>query len=127
MSRRITALEVLAENLRLYMVRKGIESEAELAKLSKVSQKSINNILNRRHDPYLSTVNKLSSALGIEPYHLLCPAEDDKFLAVCQAWAQSDERGRDDLQTIAEAMIKKRDSRETEERGFPPAANSGRA
>lgn len=126
MNKRYPADEVLAANLAAMMQRKGIRSEAELAKLTGVSQKSINNILNRRHDPYLSTIYKLASKLGIEPYHLLCPADDDNFLALCSAWAQSDERGRDDLHAIAEAMLKKRDSREPEEDGRRPVANSSR-
>src|SRR5678815_5862393 len=59
---------ILAANLARYMKAKGVNSEPALEKLSGVSQKTINNILKKRHDPYFSSVNKLSAALGIETY-----------------------------------------------------------
>lgn len=108
MAKKGQAAEILAVNLGNLMRAKGIRSEPHLEKLSKVSQKTINNIVHRRHDPRLSTLESLARALGVELHQMLCPISDEKFLALCQAWAQSDERGKEDLRTIAEAILKKR-------------------
>jgi transcriptional regulator with XRE-family HTH domain len=107
MGKKQTVGEILAENLGGLMEVKKVDSGPKLAKLSKVSQKSISNMLSNRHDPYLSTVEKVAVALGISPFMLLCPDADKDFLAVCLAWAQSDERGRGDLHAIAEAILKR--------------------
>lgn len=125
MSKRAKAADVLADNLLGLMSAKGIKSEPQLEKISKVSQKTINNIAHRRHDPRLSTMEQLSTALGVELFHLLCPAEDQNFLALCLAWAQSDERGRDDLHAIAEAILKKRGT-VTERGASPPTIHRAR-
>ncbi len=119
-----SALSALAHNLARLLDAKGIKSEPALAKLSGVSQKSINNILNERHDPYLSTIEKLAKKLGIESFQLLCQERDDKFLAVCQAWAQSDDRGRDDLHAIAEAILRRKDRGADKEGGPISSANT---
>lgn len=110
MGKREPISDVLADNLGRLMKARGINSQPELHKLSKVSQKTINNIFNRRNAPQLDTVEKLAGALKVELYQLLCPVSDIKFLAVCLAWAQSDDRGREDLSTIAEAILKRRES-----------------
>lgn len=108
------------------MEARGIRSETKLEELSNVSQKTINNIKHQRHDPYLGQIEKLAEALGIEPYQLLCPAPDDKFLALCLAWAQSDDRGRGDLHAIAEAVLKKRDGGDRKDERQQPSAHRRR-
>ena len=108
---------ILAANLARYMKLKGVSSEPALEKLSGVSQKTINNILNKRHDPYFSSVNKLAAALGIETYQLLCSVEDEAFLAISLLWAQSDERGRADLFEIAQAILARRNNDGKRDRG----------
>lgn len=105
MAKKALAAQVLADNLGKLMELKKVDSGPKLAKLSKVSQKSISNMLSSRHDPYLSTIEKVAGALGIQPHQLLCPVADNDFLAVCLAWAQSDERGRGDLHAIAVAIL----------------------
>lgn len=107
MGKKTPAAQILADNLAAIMEAKKVDSGPKLAKLSKVSQKSISNMLANRHDPYLSTIEKIASSLGIQVYQLLCPMPDKDFLAVCLAWAQSDERGRGDLHAIAEAILKR--------------------
>lgn len=73
-----------------------------------VNPKTANNVENSRHNTKLQTIINLAKALGVEPYHLLMPVEDEKFLAVMQAWAQSSDGERDNLHVIAEAMLKRK-------------------
>lgn len=124
MGKRTAAAQTLADNLAKLMETKGIDSGPKLAKLSKVSQKSISNMLANRHDPYLSTVEKIADALGIGVHQLLCPVADQQFLAVCLAWAQSDARGRDDLHAIAEAILRRQSNGKISEGGHPSSANT---
>lgn len=123
MAKKPTAAEVLADNLGKLMELSENNSGPKLAKLSKVSQKSISNMLASRHDPYLSTIEKIADALGIQPHHLLCPDADKDFLAVCLAWAQSDDRGKGDLHAIAEAILKKRQIGTSQEGDRLPSTN----
>lgn len=95
--------DVLAGNFSRW---KDLKKPAKLG----VAPKTANNVENARHNTKLSTVAALAQSLGIEPYQLLLPVDDEKFLAVVQAWEQSDARGRDDLQAIAEAILKRRES-----------------
>jgi transcriptional regulator with XRE-family HTH domain len=113
MAKKRDAATVLADNLTLLMQVKKINSEPELEKISDVAQKTINNIRHKRNFPKLDTIEKLADAFGMQVHQLLCPLEDIKFLAVCLAWVQSDERGRDDLHAIAEAVLKTRERSET--------------
>lgn len=93
--------QVLAENF------KALREVKRPAKLG-VSPKTANNVERARHNTKLSTVSALADNLGVEPYQLLIPVEDQKFLAVILAWAQSDARGKDDLHAIAETILKRR-------------------
>ena len=124
MGKRTPAGQVLADNLGKLMELRQVDSGPKLAKLSKVSQKSISNMLANRHDPYLSTIEKIAGALGIQAHHLLCPDLDKNFLAVCLAWAQSDERGRDDLHAIAEAILKRQSRGDDQERNRLSSAHT---
>lgn len=72
-----------------------------------VSPKTANNVANGRHNTKLDTIVRLAKALGVEPYLMLIPLEDVKVLAVLEAWAQSDDSGRDTLFVIADAMLKR--------------------
>ena len=109
MAKRERAADVLAANLDKLLKARGL-SQPQLGEQSGVSQKTINNIVHKRNSPQLDSVEKLAEALGVELYQLLCPVHDDKFIALWLAWAQSDDRGKDDLRTIAEAMLKKHDA-----------------
>jgi transcriptional regulator with XRE-family HTH domain len=76
-----TAGEVLADNLKRIMATdQEFDSDRKLAKASGVSHKTINNILNGRHDVQISNVEKIAKALQIDTYQLMCPHIDAAFL-----------------------------------------------
>tara|TARA_R110002094_G_scaffold54390_10_gene65628 strand:- start:945 stop:1295 length:351 start_codon:yes stop_codon:yes gene_type:complete len=49
-------------------------SEAAISKKSGVAQKTINNILNSRHNPTLLAVERLAAAFRVTPWRLLDPS-----------------------------------------------------
>ena len=104
-----TARDVLAENLSALMAaREDVNSGPKLAAKSGASQKTISNILKKRHDPKLSTVEQIARVFGLEAHQLLCVnAPEDNFLLVCRAYNETDERGRQYLNATAEALLGK--------------------
>lgn len=105
MGRRKPAEKILAENY--IRLRDKKKAEGTLKALG-VSLKTANNVENARHNTKLTTVEKLAESLGIDTYQMLIPVEEENFLSVILAWAESDKRGRDDLHAIAEAILKRR-------------------
>lgn len=97
--------DVLAEN---YKTLRDLRKGAGLWKGPGVSPKTANNVEKARHNTKLQTIIRLADALGVEPFQMLLPVKDKKFLAVLQAWAQTDENERDNLHAIAEAMLKRK-------------------
>lgn len=95
------AREILAENV------KGLRDKPGAPAALGVAPKTINNIERARHNIQLDTLDAIARKLKVEPYHLLVPSDDQKFLDVILAWAQSDERGRGDLHAIAEALLRR--------------------
>ena len=78
---------VLAENLRFYMEKAGVESLRQLRDASGVSQSMISHMLNQKVDPRTTTLSKLAQALNIHESLLLDRtgenakmSEDDVFL-----------------------------------------------
>lgn len=109
-SRKRNALEVLADNLLSQMALPGNEDRSsgpKLAAVAKVDRKSVNNILNKRHYPQLDLVEKLAKALRVDPYILLCPAEDQQFATVCKAYSLVPD-SREYLIFTAKAILEKR-------------------
>ena len=102
-------LDVLADNLLAHMGLPGneaISTGPKLAGVAKVDRKTLNNILNRRVYPQLDSVEKLAKALKVDPYLLLCPAEDQQFATVCKAYSVSEE-GREYLVFSANVVLQK--------------------
>lgn len=99
------AEDVLAENFRRLRDKK---KDAGLWKGPGVSLKTANNIENSRHQTTLQTIKKIAESVGVEPFQLLLPVKDAKFLDVVLAWGQTDDSGRDNLHAIAEAMLRRR-------------------
>lgn len=99
--------DVLASNLAHLMSQSpDLSSGPKLAKASGVTQKTINNIVKGRHDPKLTSVEKIAKVFGVEAHQLLCPAaEQTAFLAVCRAYNETDDRGREILNATAEALL----------------------
>lgn len=59
------------------MLVKGVESERKLAKISRVDQKTINNLLTKPGMTVkLETINAIAKALNLEPWHLLLDLPD---------------------------------------------------
>lgn len=106
--------KVLAENF--VRLRDKKKADGTLKSLG-VSPKTANNVENARHNTKLTTVVKLAESLGVEPYQMLIPMEEEKFLSVILAWAESDPRGRDDLHAIAETILKRRGEQHGDEAG----------
>lgn len=99
--------DILADNLaHLMSTRPDLSSGPKLAKASGISQKTINNIVERRHDPKLESIEKIAKVFGMEAFQLLCPlSEQTAFLAVCHAYNATDDRGREILSAAAEALL----------------------
>lgn len=114
MGRRKPAEKTLAENY--VRLRDKKKSDGTLKSLG-VAPKTANNVENARHNTKLTTIVKLADALGVEPYQMLIPVDEENFLSVILAWAQSDKRGRDDLHAIAEAILKRRGEQHGDEAG----------
>lgn len=89
-SKRRTALEILAENIEAHMAQPGNEAISTgplLAAKAKLDRKTVYNLLEKRHYPRLDQIEKLARALRIEPYLLMCPAVDQQFATICQAYS----------------------------------------
>ncbi len=99
------AAQILAENLRRLMgADASLSSGPKLARASGVSQKTINNIEKGRHDTRLSSIEKLARVFRLEPYIFLTPV-DENILPILRAYVQTDSRGRELLQSAADAVI----------------------
>lgn len=105
------------EILREYL-RRAIElndwSEAELARHTKVSQKAVNNFMNRVSDPRLQTCEKLARGLGVELWQVLAggPAlkNGNDVARLLSSYLNSSEEGRSVILHTAEREAKLRNS-----------------
>lgn len=86
-----------------------------------VSPKTANNIEHARHNTKLTSIIKLADALGVEAYHMLIPVEENDFLTVLLAWAQSNEAEKGNLHAIAKAMLERK-NKDDESRAPAPSA-----
>jgi transcriptional regulator with XRE-family HTH domain len=80
MNKRPHPKATLATNLRHLMDLRGY-SEAALARISDVSQKGINKILNQKGSATLDTLDKLAAAFGLNSWHLLMPDLPEELLS----------------------------------------------
>ncbi len=65
--------EALATNIKLFMKRADIRSQAQFARVAGVSQTQIGNILGQRKAASIDLVERLAAGLGCEPWLLLAP------------------------------------------------------
>jgi hypothetical protein len=91
-----------------------------------VSPKTANNVEKSRHNTKLQTIIKLAATLGVDPFHMLVPVEDEKFLDVMRAWAQTDEQGKDNIHVIAKAMLDRIEGKKDEARSGAPVVQRKR-
>lgn len=104
-------VDVLAENVETIMESKQ-ETGGKLATKRGPTQKTINNIVRRRHKPTLRSLEKLAKALDTEVYQLLCPLPDKAFLIILRAYNATDARGRETLCDNAEILLRKASDRD---------------
>lgn len=70
-----TALDVLAANLEaLRASHPVLNSQAEIARHSKVDQRTVNRIFRGEHQPGLDKISKIAKVFGLEPWQLLVPS-----------------------------------------------------
>lgn len=99
------AAELLAENLLMMMASDpNLSNGPKLAKASGVSQKTINNIVRGRFDTQLSSIEKIAKAFRTEAYIFLTPS-DESLLPILLAYAKTDSRGRELLNSAADAVL----------------------
>ena len=116
-----TTSEILAENLRYLMQmdsHKDLNTDRKLGSKAGISHKTVNNILNGRHDVHLEKVEKIAGAFKLSVYQLLCPSPDRDFLTVCKVYSDADIDGRAFLLGAAEIV-----SRRTASGSERPATN----
>lgn len=76
----------LAQNLRFLMSASKV-GPTELERQSKVSRKTINNILNERHPPELDNIEALAKVFGLNMWQIILP-NLPKDLKRCQSLGQ---------------------------------------
>lgn len=107
MTARPKTTDTLAVNLR-YLLNKRGWSESELARRSKVAQKTINNILHRVYKPKVETCDQLARPFDLSGWHLILPdlirdIEGGGSLSkLIGAYLQSPEEGQKIIMGIAE-------------------------
>ncbi len=67
--------EVLASNIKSLMKQAGIESQAQLAKTTGISQTQIGNILRQEKAASIDLLERMANGLGCEPWLLLGPVD----------------------------------------------------
>jgi transcriptional regulator with XRE-family HTH domain len=105
-----TMSEVLAENVRALMQmapHRDLNTDRKLGKKAGVSHKTINNVLNGRHDVHMSKVEKIAAAFRMSPHQLLCPSTDRQFLVISQVYSEADIDGKAFLMSAAEIVSRR--------------------
>jgi hypothetical protein len=111
-----TLADVLWENIRDGMVRKyGKENQTRLVRDSKIGTGTITRIKGSEDQPRgtsvgIEVIEKIAGALEMPPWLLLLPGgaglvepgDVNKFLEICRAWAQADDKGKEVILTAAE-------------------------
>lgn len=99
------AAELVTETLkRLMAADPNLSSGPKLARASGVSQKTINNIERGQHNAQIGSIEKIAKAFRTEPYIFLTPS-DENLLPILRAYAQTDTRGRELLNSAADAVL----------------------
>jgi transcriptional regulator with XRE-family HTH domain len=110
---------VLASNLRHLMTSNG-HSEPALARLSGVSQKTINNILNHRTSVTLDNIELIAQVYGLYGWHLIMPNLPDDLITspsldqLYRSYAAASDEGRRHINMVAD-----REAQFTEQKKAP--------
>jgi DNA-binding XRE family transcriptional regulator len=101
------AVVCLAENLKTLMsADANLSSGPKVAKAAGISRKSINNIIEKRHDPRLSSVDEIARAFRLEAYQILTPGLDENLLVIFRSYMETDDSGRNLITAAAEAATR---------------------
>ena len=106
---RPTTRESFVRNLR-YLMSMADMSQAELSRRSKVSQKTISNILSSEKNqvPSIETADMLAKPFGLEGWHLIMPNLPEDLISstsverLLTSYVSSSEEGRKVIDSIAE-------------------------
>jgi transcriptional regulator with XRE-family HTH domain len=106
--------EIIAGNVERLMEYHKIEAQTELAKKTKISQRTISNILTPGSVGSLTTktIEKLASYFNLEPYHLIIPdlpieeLLNKRLEKVIECYSQSTPEGRENIKRIAENEVR---------------------
>lgn len=100
--------EVLRDNLRLLMRRDEVDTKS-VSQKSGLDKKTINNVLNARHEPRLDVLDAIAKVFGVSPWELLLPkltaelAQDTKNIdRLFNVYQSTDQTGRHSIMSIAE-------------------------
>lgn len=111
MAQKKTAMQILAANLRWLMARDKL-SEADVAKKGGIDKKTVNNMLNGRFASQTDKVEAVARAFGMQTWELFVDgmgqglAKDDKLGSLIEAYAKTDDYGRDSMLKVAEIAIR---------------------
>jgi transcriptional regulator with XRE-family HTH domain len=107
----------LARVLRLLMTKHDF-SEEDVARLSGVSKKSINNMLNERHAPNLDHVDAVARVFGLNLWQIIMPGLPDEIATshrldeLIARYGQADDRGRESIDRVAEIASEYREKKQ---------------
>ncbi|GKS86504.1 hypothetical protein AVMA1855_20150 [Acidovorax sp. SUPP1855] len=71
-------LEALVANINARLASKALPSIAELARRSKLDDKTLRRIVDKKNEPALNTVTAIAIAMGVEPWKVFAPLTDEK-------------------------------------------------
>jgi transcriptional regulator with XRE-family HTH domain len=103
--------KVIADNLRALMLKRGW-SDGDLAAKAGVDKKTVNNMVNGRHATQTDKLELVAKAFGLHAWELLvegmgdAQAHDGKLENLIEAYAKTDDSGRDSMLKVAEIAIR---------------------
>jgi transcriptional regulator with XRE-family HTH domain len=107
MKQKLMPREALARNVK-HLMSIHNQSEEDLAKISGVSQKTINNVVNQRTATSLDNIEKLAAAWGLTGWQLIIPSLPDELIGsgriakIYQNYVGSSPDGRKHIEMVAE-------------------------
>lgn len=87
----VTTEQIFTENVKMWLYRLGLSRSDFAARLG-CSKSYVTNICSGRRSPTLDTVDRIASALGVEPWQLLRETEKTKIFAKKQSLALTSDR-----------------------------------
>jgi transcriptional regulator with XRE-family HTH domain len=106
--------EIIAGNVKRLMQHADNMTQVELANKTKISQRTISNVINPGSvgSVTTTTIEKLAKFFGLEPYHLMIPnlpieeLLNKRIEKVIECYSQSTPDGRENIKRIAENEVR---------------------